>query len=60
MVHYKDIGSPQAESMYFAGKCFQNLGGKDSAKRWQGLYRRLTREWPGSPWAKDAALELGG
>jgi TolA-binding protein len=59
VVHYKDIGSPQAEAMYFAGKCFQNLGGKDSAKRWQGLYRRLTKEWPGSEWAKDAAAELG-
>ncbi len=60
VVHYKDVGGPQAEAMYFAGKCFQLLGGKDSARHWQGLYRRLQREWPASPWTKEATKELTG
>ncbi len=58
IVHYKDIGAPQAEAMYYAGKCFQLLGGKDSAKYWQGLYRRLQREWVNTRWAQEAAKEL--
>ncbi len=61
-VHYEDVGSPQAEAMFWAGKCFQNLGEdvKDSAKRWRSLYNRIQSDWPGSPFAQDAAKELGG
>lgn len=61
VVHYEDVGSPQAEAMFWAGKCFQNLGEdvKDSTKRWRGLYNRIRTEWPGSPFAPDASKELG-
>ncbi len=58
VVHYTRVGSAQPEGMFWAGKCFQILGGKDSGKRWQGLYRRLKREWPGNYWTQQAAKEL--
>ncbi len=59
VVHYPDVGSTQAEAMYWAGKCFQHLGGKESTKKWQSLFVRIQREWPGSRWAQEAAKELG-
>lgn len=58
VVHYPDVGAPQAESMYWAGFCFQRLGGKDSTKRWQTLYRRIKTEWPGTLWAQEAAKQV--
>ncbi len=60
VIHYEEVGSPQAEAMFWAGKCFQHLGEKDAAKRWQSLYRRIKREWPGTQWAQHATNELGG
>jgi tetratricopeptide (TPR) repeat protein len=60
VLHYSDVGSTQAESMFWAGKCFQHIGGKDSAKKWQTLFRRIQREWPGTSWAQEATKELGG
>jgi|GEM_PF-2414010 len=60
VIRYQDVGGPQAEALYWAGKCFQHLGGKESTKRWQTLYLRLQREWPGTQWAQEATKELGG
>ncbi|MBU0754604.1 MAG: tetratricopeptide repeat protein [Planctomycetes bacterium] len=60
IVHYEDIGDHQAEAMYFAGKCFQQLGGKDATKRWQTLYHRLNDEWGNTLWGKEAAKEISG
>lgn len=61
VVHqYEDIGVTQAEAMYWAGKCFQQVGGKDATKHWQGLFRRLQRKWPGTSWAQEAAKEVAG
>lgn len=59
IVHYTDVGAPQAEAMYYAGKCFQNLSVKDASQRWRKLFTKLKNEWPGSPWAQLAAQELG-
>ncbi len=56
--HYEDVGSTQAEGMFWAGKCFQSLGGPESGKKWQALYRRIQREWPGTQWAQLAAKEV--
>jgi TolA-binding protein len=58
VLYYSDVDAWQAEAMYWAGKCFQNLGGKDSGKHWQSLYRRLQREWPGTNWAQLASKEI--
>jgi len=58
--HYQDVGATQAESMFWAGKCFQHIGGKDSGKQWQALFHRIQREWAGTSWAQDATKELGG
>ncbi|MHC4946602.1 MAG: tetratricopeptide repeat protein [Planctomycetota bacterium] len=60
VVHYKEVGDHQAEAMYYAGKCFQQLGDEDSTKRWKSLYTRLVREWPNTAFGQKAANEIGG
>ena len=60
VLHYSDVGATQAEGMFWAGKCFQHLGGQDAAKKWQSLFRRIQREWPETTWAQEATKELGG
>jgi len=58
VLQYPEASAWQAEALFWSGKCFQNLGGKDSGKRWQGLFRRLQREWPGTTWAQQASKEI--
>lgn len=59
VVHYKEVGEHQAEALYYAGKCFLQVGDKDASKRSKVLFQRLQSDWSASKWAQKAAKELG-
>jgi len=54
IVSYPDVVGEQAEALYSAGKCFQQIPGEDSLNRSRLLLYRCINEYPDSPWALEA------
>lgn len=48
--HYADVQESQAEAIYWARLCFENLGGPQNAREAAILRARLKSRYPGSPW----------
>lgn len=48
--HYADVQENQAEAIYWARQCFENLGGERNSYHAAVLRARLKSKYPGSPW----------
>lgn len=54
VVNHKDQSRLAARAMFYAGRCFDNLGSDEDKDRAQKLYRAVMRDFPGSTWAEEA------
>jgi tetratricopeptide (TPR) repeat protein len=57
---YRGVSEYTGKAILYAGRCFNLLGGPEDTERAKGLFARCMREFPGTPWAKDAENELRG
>jgi TolA-binding protein len=53
-VLYKDQASYAPKAMFYAGRCFNLLGGEEDDERANKLYARVMRQYPGTVWADEA------
>ncbi len=49
--HYADVQEVQAEAIYWANQCFENIGGSENDYHAAVLKARLKGKYPRSPWA---------
>jgi len=57
---YRSVSEYAGKAFLYAGRCFNLLGGPENQKRAQEQFARCMREFPGTPWARDAESELRG
>ncbi len=55
VVLYRDEVRYSPKAMFYAGRCFDKMGGEEDSVRAQKLYKRVIRSHPESPWAEQAA-----
>ena len=54
VVNYRDQTRYVPKAMFYAGRCFNILGGEGADDRANKPYARLGRDYPGSYWADQA------
>ncbi len=54
-VHYPDVQGQQAEALFWAAQCFENVQDTDAGRHAAILKKRLTSRFPESAWAKQVA-----
>ncbi len=53
-VLFPDEAQYAPRALFFAGRCFDLLGGENDRQRAQRLYGEVIRLYPGTPWAEEA------
>ncbi len=53
-VLYRDQVRYAPKAMFYAGRCFDQIGGEENKERAKKLYSRVVRDYPGSSWAEEA------